>query len=169
MVNQANLQKAPKRNGDRMKFRHLIYPCLSVLLILISTQAQAAPLDSAGLLDDILNRFANVASTWAGTIQNYATWIFWSLAVISMVWTFAMMAMQGEGLSAALAEVVRFFAVLGFFFYLLKNGPAISVDIQDSLRQLAANASGLSKSFSPSGIVDIGFDIVSRVVDQSSI
>lgn len=152
-----------------MKFRHLIYPCLSVLLILISTQAQAAPLDSAGLLDDILNRFANVASTWAGTIQNYATWIFWSLAVISMVWTFAMMAMQGEGLSAALAEVVRFFAVLGFFFYLLKNGPAISVDIQDSLRQLAANASGLSKSFSPSGIVDIGFDIVSRVVDQSSI
>ncbi|WP_433914571.1 P-type conjugative transfer protein TrbL, partial [Escherichia coli] len=169
MVNQANLQKAPKRNGDRMKFRHLIYPCLSVLLILISTQAQAAPLDSAGLLDDILKRFANVASTWAGTIQNYATWIFWSLAVISMVWTFAMMAMQGEGLSAALAEVVRFFAVLGFFFYLLKNGPAISVDIQDSLRQLAANASGLSKSFSPSGIVDIGFDIVSRVVDQSSI
>lgn len=169
MVNQANLQKAPKRNGDRMKFRHLIYPCLSVLLILISTQVQAAPLDSAGLLDDILNRFANVASNWAGTIQNYATWIFWSLAVISMVWTFAMMAMQGEGLSAALAEVVRFFAVLGFFFYLLKNGPAISVDIQDSLRQLAANASGLSKSFSPSGIVDIGFDIVSRVVDQSSI
>lgn len=80
-----------------------------------------------------------------------------------------MMAMQGEGLSAALAEVVRFFAVLGFFFYLLKNGPAISVDIQDSLRQLAANASGLSKSFSPSGIVDIGFDIVSKVVDQSSI
>ena len=71
--------------------------------------------DSAGLLDDILNRFANVASNWAGTIQNYATWIFWSLAVISMVWTFAMMAMQGEGLSAALAEVVRFFAVLGFF------------------------------------------------------
>ncbi|EEI0740452.1 P-type conjugative transfer protein TrbL [Salmonella enterica] len=139
------------------------------MLILISTQAQAAPLDSAGLLDDILNRFANVASTWAGTIQNYATWIFWSLAVISMVWTFAMMAMQGEGLSAALAEIVRFFAVLGFFFYLLKNGPAISVDIQDSLRQLAANASGLSKSFSPSGIVDIGFDIVSRVVDQSSI
>jgi type IV secretory pathway TrbL component len=58
---------------------------------------------------------------WAGTIQNYATWIFWSLAVISMVWTFAMMAMQGEGLSAALAEVVRFFAVLGFFFYLLKR------------------------------------------------
>ncbi|ECK3269629.1 P-type conjugative transfer protein TrbL [Salmonella enterica] len=139
------------------------------MLILISTQVQAAPLDSAGLLDDILNRFANVASNWAGTIQNYATWIFWSLAVISMVWTFAMMAMQGEGLSAALAEVVRFFAVLGFFFYLLKNGPAISVDIQDSLRQLAANASGLSKSFSPSGIVDIGFDIVSRVVDQSSI
>ncbi|TDN48868.1 type IV secretion system protein TrbL [Scandinavium goeteborgense] len=80
-----------------------------------------------------------------------------------------MMAMQGEGISSALAEVVRFFAVLGFFFWLLTNGPAIATSIQDSLRQLAANASGMSKSFSPSGVVDIGFDIVSRVVDQSSI
>lgn len=152
-----------------MKFRHLIYPFISVLLLLISTQVQAAPVDSAGLLDDILNRFGSVASTWANTIENYATWLFWTLALISMVWTFGMMAMQGEGLSGALAEVVRFFVTVGFFFYLLKNGPAISVSIQDSLRQLAANASGLSKSFSPSGIVDIGFDIVSRVVDQSSI
>ena len=55
-----------------------------------------------------------------------------------MVWTFAMMAMQGEGLSAALAEVVRFCCVS--FLLSAKNGPAISVDIQDSLRQLAANA-----------------------------
>lgn len=152
-----------------MKSRHFIYPCISVLLLLISSQVQAAPLDSAGLLDDILNRFATVASTWDTVITNYATWIFWSLAVISMVWTFAMMAMQGEGISSALAEVVRFFAVLGFFFWLLTNGPAIAISIQDSLRQLAANASGMSKSFSPSGVVDIGFDIVSRVVDQSSI
>ncbi|WP_166665254.1 P-type conjugative transfer protein TrbL [Scandinavium goeteborgense] len=152
-----------------MKSRHFIYPCISVLLLLISSQVQAAPLDSAGLLDDILNRFATVASTWDTVITNYATWIFWSLAVISMVWTFAMMAMQGEGISSALAEVVRFFAVLGFFFWLLTNGPAIATSIQDSLRQLAANASGMSKSFSPSGVVDIGFDIVSRVVDQSSI
>lgn len=152
-----------------MKSKHFIYPCISVLLLLISSQVQAAPLDSAGLLDDILNRFATVASTWDTVIKNYATWIFWSLAVISMVWTFAMMAMQGEGISSALAEVVRFFAVLGFFFWLLTNGPAIAVSIQDSLRQLAANASGMSKSFSPSGVVDIGFDIVSKVVDQSSI
>ncbi|PVZ82683.1 P-type conjugative transfer protein TrbL [Serratia sp. S1B] len=154
-----------------MKSRNFIYPCIctSLLLLLISSQVQAAPLDSAGLLDDILNRFATVASTWASVIQNYATWIFWSLAIISMVWTFAMMAMQGDGISSVLAELVRFFVVIGFFFYLLKNGPAIAISILDSLRQLAANASGMSKSFSPSGVVDIGFDIVSKVVDQSSI
>lgn len=164
------IQKAPKKNGDQMKFIHLIYIGISVLLLLlISTQIQAAPLDSAGLLDNILDRYSTVASTWATTIENYATWLYWTLALISMVWTFGIMAMQGEGLSGALAEVVRFFVTIGFFFYLLKNGPAISVSIQDSLRQLAANASGLSKSFSPSGMVDIGFDIVSQVIDQSSI
>ncbi len=45
----------------------------------------------------------------------YGTWLFWSLALISMVWTFGMMAMQGDGINTALAEIVRFFVVIGFF------------------------------------------------------
>jgi type IV secretion system protein VirB6/type IV secretion system protein TrbL len=38
----------------------------------------------------------------------------------------------------------------------------------DSLRSIAGTASGLGPSLSPSGIVDIGFDIFSKVVEQSS-
>lgn len=140
-----------------------------MMLLVVSAQVQAAPLDDVGLMDNILNRYSNVAGSWATVIQDYAIWMFWSLTIISMVWTFGLMAMQGEGISSILAEIVKFFTVTGFFLYLLKNGPAISIAIQDSLRQLAANASGMSDSFSPSDIVNIGFEIVSRVVDQSSI
>ncbi|EAT5352645.1 P-type conjugative transfer protein TrbL [Salmonella enterica] len=152
-----------------MKSRYLFFPCLTLLLLFLSTQVQAAPLDSAGLLDDILNRFAETAYLWADKIQSYARWLFWTLALISMVWTFAIMYMKGDGISSALTEIVRFFAVLGFFFFLVDNGPKIASDLLLSLRQLAASASKLPQGLSPSGIVDIGFDIVGRVLEQSSI
>ncbi|WP_425017261.1 P-type conjugative transfer protein TrbL [Pantoea agglomerans] len=152
-----------------MNFRKILLPGLVLMIIFISSQAQAAPLNSSGLLDDILNRFSEVAHNWSTDIESYAKWLFWTLVLISMVWTFVMMALQGEGISGALAEIVRFFAVTGFFFYLLDNGPAMSISIQDSLRQLAAKASGMPSGLSPSGIVDIGFDIAGRAADQSSV
>ena len=152
-----------------MKFRYLIFPLLSLCLIFLSTQAQAAPLDSSGLLDDILNRFASTADLWQDKIQAYAIWLFWTLALISMTWTFSLMMIKGEGISGALAEIVRFFVVLGFFFFLVKKGPVLANSMMLSLRQLAASASGLPQGLSPSGIVDIGFNIVGRVLEQSSV
>ena len=139
-----------------------------MMLLVVSAQVQAAPLDDVGLMDNILNRYSNVAGSWATVIQDYAIWMFWSLTIISMVWTFGLMAMQGEGFLLFLRKLLNFYCywLLSVF---AKNGPAISIAIQDSLRQLAANASGMSDSFSPSDIVNIGFEIVSRVVDQSSI
>lgn len=111
---------------------------------MFSVNAYAGQLDSSGLLDTLLDKFQQVASTWSLVIGDYANWLFWGLVLISMVWTFGMLAMQGEGLISALAEIVRFFAVIGFFYYLLINGPAISQSIINSMRQLAANALGTS-------------------------
>ncbi|MFT2112512.1 P-type conjugative transfer protein TrbL, partial [Marinomonas sp. 2405UD68-3] len=39
----------------------------------------------------------------------------------------------------------------------------------DSLRQIAGNATGLGSGLSPSGVVDVGFEIFDRVLDQSSV
>lgn len=112
------------------------------IILFFSINAYAGQLDSSGLLDTLLDKFQQVASTWTAVIADYANWLFWGLVLISMVWTFGMMAMQGEGLIGVLAEIVRFFAVIGFFYYLLINGPSISQSIINSMRQLAANALG---------------------------
>lgn len=125
--------------------------------------------DSAGLLDDILDRFEAVASLWAGTMVDYATWLFWGLVVISMVWTYGMMALRKADIGEFFGETIKFLVTTGFFLWILKNGPEISTAIIDSLRQIAAKATGLGNSLSPSSIVDIGFDIAGKVVDQSSI
>ncbi|GCX00984.1 GntR family transcriptional regulator [Escherichia coli] len=73
------------------------------MIFLFSVNAYAGQLDSSGLLDTLLDRFQQVASTWSLVIGDYANWLFWGLVLISMAWTFGMLAMQGEGLISALA------------------------------------------------------------------
>lgn len=150
-----------------MKFaRKIIF--LGVVLF-FSINAYAGQLDSSGLLDTLLDKYQQVASTWVAVITNYASWLFWGLVLISMVWTFGITAIKGGGLQDLLAEIVRFFAVNGFFYYLLINGPAISKSIVDSMRELAANALGTSAGISPSSIVDMAFLILTKISSAASI
>lgn len=139
------------------------------IILFFSINAYAGQLDSSGLLDTLLDKFQQVASTWTTVIADYAKWLFWGLVLISMVWTFGMMAMQGEGLTGLLAEIVRFFSVIGFFYYLLINGPSISQSIINSMRQLAANALEINTGISPSSIVDMAFAILTKVSSAASI
>lgn len=143
---------------------------LSLLLWLAFFSVNAhADLDNAGLLDNVLERYSTAASTWAATITTHATWLFWTLALISMVWTFGMMALRKADIGEFFAEFVRFTVFTGFFWWLLANGPNFATSIMNSLRTIAANAAGTGSVLSPSGIVDIGFDIFSKMIDRSSL
>ena len=135
----------------------------------VNVHADGAGIDSRDLLDNILYRFSNNASMWSHTILSYARYLFWSLAMISMVWTYGLMALRRADIQEFLAETVRFLVVVGFFYWILDNGPAIATSIMDSMRRLAANASGIDAKVSPSDIVDVGFDIVSKAIDNSSL
>ena len=140
-----------------------------LLLSIVAVQAHAMGIDNADIFDSILQRFANTASGWGTKMVDYGTWLFWGLTLISMVWTYGMMALKKADLQEFLAETIRFFVTTGFFLWILRNGPAISMSIIDSMRQIGADVSGLTRGVSPSGIVDVGFDVLAKVVDKSSI
>ena len=142
-------------------------PLLLLGLALFSLEAHAA-IDNAGLLDSVLARYSAAAAGWAGAITSAATWLFWTLTVISMVWTFGFMAMRKADLGEFFAEFVRFTIFTGFFWWLLTNGPNFARSIMDGLRQVGSNATGLTSALSPSGIVDIGFAIFNKVLENSS-
>ncbi len=95
--------------------------------------------------------------------------LFWSLVVISMVWTFGMMLLRKADIGEFFAEFVRFTIFTGFFWWLLTNGPVFANSIIQSFTQLGSTASGLGNSFLPSSIVDVGFGIFSKVIDGSRI
>ncbi|MFV2260938.1 P-type conjugative transfer protein TrbL, partial [Escherichia coli] len=69
------------------------------IILFFSINDYACQLDSSVLLDSLLDKFQQEASTWTTVIADYANWLFWWLVLISMFWTFGMMAMQGEGLT----------------------------------------------------------------------
>lgn len=141
---------------------------LIVLMLALAPVAAHAAVDNAGILDNVLQRYQTAASSWATVVQDAATWLFWTLTVISMVWTFGMMALRKADLGEFFAEFVRFTIFTGFFWWLLTNGPNFASSIYASLRQIAGNASGLGQGLSPSGIVDVGFEIFFKVMDNTS-
>lgn len=133
-----------------------------------SLSAQAA-IDSAGVLDSVTLRYQAATSTWASIISARASWLFWVLATISMVWTFGMMSLRKSDIGEFFAEFIRFTVTTGFFWWLLSNGPVMATGIMDSLRTIAGYATGNGFLLTPSGIVDIGFNIFFKVLDQSSV
>ncbi|MCW5239098.1 P-type conjugative transfer protein TrbL (plasmid) [Verminephrobacter eiseniae] len=127
-----------------------------------------AQMDGADVLDSVLTRYQAAASGWAGVITAAATWLFWALATISLVWTGGMMALRKADIGEFFAEFFRYIMFTGFFWWLLMNGPNFASSIYASLRQLGGNATGLGSALSPSGVVDVGFAIFDKVIDQSS-
>jgi type IV secretion system protein TrbL len=141
---------------------------LFIWLAFFSVQAFAA-IDNVGVLNNVLDRFEAAATTWKTVMISRATWLFWLLVVISMVWTFGFMALRKADIGEFFAEFIRFTLFTGFFWWLLMNGPQFAVDIMKSLRTIGSQASGAPNDLGPSGIVDVGFDIFFKVVDQSTV
>ena len=142
---------------------------LLILCLVLAPLAARAEIDSTGVLDNVLARYSAIAATWSATIATHATRLFWTLATISMVWTFGMMALRKADIGEFFAEFARFTIFTGFYWWLLRNGPAFATSIMDSMRLIAANANGSSTILSPSGIVDIGFDIFAMVLSKSTV
>ena len=148
-----------------MRYRYLL------LLLLISfSNGATAEITNKGILDNVLLKYKTVASTWHDIILDRALWLFWVLFVISMICTFSEMLLKnGANISEFFAEFIRYSLFSGFFLWLLRNAHYIGASIIDSLVKLSVQATHGETEVQPSEIVDIGFDIFQKVLDQSSI
>ena len=119
-------------------------------LLLIPEVAQAAA--NTGIMDSVMSKYEQAASAWGAKMVSYGSWIFWGLALISMVWTYGMMILRKADIGEFFAETIRFFGTLGFFYWILLNGPAISDAIIKSMWMMGSEAVGGASNFTPSGI-----------------
>jgi len=140
---------------------------LVVFLIIQAPEALAA-INGQNIFDDVENKYKVAASVWASTLTARASWLFWVLALISMVWTHGMLLFRKADIAEFYGEFIRSIVFTGFFWWLLTNGPTMAIDVIDSMQTLGSTASGVGIT-TPSGIVDVGFKIFNAVVQQSSI
>ena len=147
------------------------YPIIIGLILFSLSNSSWAAIDNADILNNVLARYSAIATTWATEITSRASWLFWLLVPISMVWTFGFMALRRADLGEFFAEFIRFTIFTGFFWWLLINGPNFANSIIMSMRQIATNAASLPPGFelTPSGIVDIGFIVFGKVLSEASL
>ena len=139
-----------------------------VIFLISQTPEALAAINGQGIFDDVEDKFKIAASGWAATLTARASWLFWVLALISMVWTHGMLLFRKADIAEFYGEFIRFIVFTGFFWWLLTNGPTMAIDVIDSMQTLGGAASGIAGT-TPSGIVDVGFKIFNTVVQQSSI
>ncbi len=155
---------------------HLILLALA-LLVFLTTNAHAElsyidPGTNQSVLDQVVSKFQGKVKSWQSVIQGAAERLFWTLVLISMVWTFGMMLLRRADIGEFFAEFTRFIIFTGFFFWLLTNavsGQNIAGTIIDSMQQLGGTAAGLPSGASHASIVDTGVLIWNQATNNMSI
>jgi type IV secretion system protein TrbL len=145
-----------------------LMPIVAMLLLVTMSDSAFAQVTSANIYETILDRYQAVASSWATVIIRHATWLFWTLALISLVWTFGMMALRKADIQEFFAEFAKFTIFTGFFWWLLTNGPHFADTIIRSMRQIGGEATGLGVNLTPSSVSDIGFDVFFNTLDKAT-
>jgi len=134
------------------------------MVVSTSVFADLAYIDPAtgqNVLDQVAQKFFDKAKGWRIALEAAATRLFWSLVLISMVWTFGMMLLRKADLGDFFAEFTRFIIFTGFFFWLLTNavsGHNIGGTIIDSMQVLGNQASGQTGT-AHSSVVEVAINI----------
>ncbi len=148
----------------------------ALFLMFLSTGAFAElayidPVTNQSILDQVVQKFFNKAKGWHISLESAAIRLFWTLVLISMVWTFGMMLLRKADLGDFFAEFTRFIIFTGFFFWLLTNavsGHNIAGTIIESMQVLGNQASGQAGS-GHSNIMDTGFLIFSQAYNNLNV
>jgi type IV secretion system protein TrbL len=142
---------------------------LGILLIVYSTSASAAPIDSF-VLDSVVIAFKDKAAVWEDVIMNAASFLFWTLGAISLAWKMGQLVLTKADIGDFYVELFRFSITFGLFYWLLKNatsGENIAGTIISSLQQLGNQAAGVD-GLTPSSLVTMGFILLGGVLSNLS-
>ena len=135
--------------------------CIAAPIVATPQKAVAA---ESKILDATIDRYISEASKWEPRLKQAAQTMFWILATISMVFTFAFMFIKGNtSLGDFFGEFLRFIVTTGFFYWLLDNGSEIAKAIIQSFGMLGLQASSTYQAdLSPSNLLSFALDLIGR-------
>jgi type IV secretion system protein TrbL len=141
--------------------RLIISLMLIAMLLLFPVIASAAPVDTGGILNSVVAKFQSAASNWSAALTSYAKTLFKGLAIIGLIWNCGFIILEDHSFGRVFAVFTRWMIFVGFFWWILLNGPAIAGAIVDSFAKMGGVASGVGQeNLGPSTPLAIGFNIL---------
>ena len=115
------------------------------------------------VLTELQNHVADAAKEWQTRVMDAARSLFWILATIEIGIAAVWLALQAASLDSWFAELVRRIMFIGFFAFVLAQGPAFAKAVVDSLFQIGAGEG----SASPAEVFDAGIRVASKMSQQA--
>ncbi|UXT85278.1 P-type conjugative transfer protein TrbL [Agrobacterium tumefaciens] len=115
------------------------------------------------VLTELENQVSAAAKGWETTIMDAARSLFWILAGIEVGIAAVWLAIQAASLDSWFAELVRRIMFIGFFAFVLAQGPTLARDVVNSLYQIGAGGG----SASPAEVFDAGIRVASQMSEQA--
>lgn len=132
--------------------------------VLIALLTVSPAFAQAGMvLTELENQVVAAAKGWEGTVIDAARSLFWILAAIEIGICAVWLALQAPSLDGWFAELVRRIMFIGFFAFVLDQGPAFARIVVDSLFQIGARGG----SASPAAVFDAGIRVASQMSLQA--
>ncbi|MGE8106105.1 P-type conjugative transfer protein TrbL [Allorhizobium sp. NPDC080224] len=115
------------------------------------------------VLTELENQVSAAAKGWETTIMDAARSLFWILAGIEVGIAAVWLAIQAASLDSWFAELVRRIMFIGFFAFVLTQGPTLARDVVNSLYQIGAGGGAAS----PAEVFDAGIRVASQMSEQA--
>ncbi|RZN16069.1 P-type conjugative transfer protein TrbL, partial [Bradyrhizobium sp. Leo121] len=142
----------------------------TVLVIAVAATVFLCAVDPAiaaadgGVLTTVENQVVTAAKGWEKTVTDAAKSLFWILAGIEVGIAAVWLAIQAATIEAWFAELVRRIMFIGFFAFVLTEGPSFAKAVVDSLFQIG----GGSGSASPANVFNAGLTVASAMSQKIS-
>ncbi|RAX57940.1 hypothetical protein CCZ01_04755, partial [Helicobacter monodelphidis] len=114
--------------------------------------------------DGILSLFKVGLESWESGIKSACLWVFYTLAVIDLAWSFSLSALRGGEFSDFLILLIRKIMIFGIFLFLFNTHLWID-PIWQSFSQLATGVNQ-GRDVTPANIITQAIELVEIIFDK---
>lgn len=133
---------------------------LIAALAAIATQPALA--QEGSVLTSLQSQITTAAKGWETTVMDAARSLFWILATIEIGIAAVWLAIQSASLDSWFAELVRRIMFVGFFAFVLAQGPIFAKAVVDSLFQIGAGGG----TASPADVFNAGLAVATKMSEK---
>ena len=124
--------------------------------------AQPALAQEGSVLTSLQSQITTAAKGWETTVMDAAKSLFWILATIEIGIAAVWLALQAASLDSWFAELVRRIMFIGFFAFVLAQGPTFAKAVVDSLFQIGAGGG----TASPADVFNAGLAVATKMSEK---